>query len=452
MEFPWEAGFATSKFSIFSGYACNAGFPWVTYLSQVSANLDNSIIMQGTSPFAYNSPSFHSSSYLPKLEANFMKDFSCCGLVLPSLHDLLQHYEESHAHVQPPSTPRQQAQHIEGPPNTKAAIATNTASAVQRQAQLQTASTANHSPPGQLPANGTGVPRNQQQHPQYRTGEFARTPHPPVQDMDDVVDMEMDDIGDGEYSGIDSTQFQQTQFPLQNRSHIPPRSQFGQPTSARVPPLDLNALNLGNPLQAHQGLRNSQPTTPVSGGRPGGMYSNNPTVSSVNTPTLSAHPLQQQFRNSPDSSAPGTPAELDADFLGIIGNMSMTQSQQFMHGQQQAFGGYGFGNGNDMLDLCIDEPAKRLFSPGGFNLSSNPSQNRLGGAQYGPNSEIAQRIREQQRRVGLADTVSGLNGEEPKPFRCPVIGCEKAYKNQNGLKYHKSVSHALMCITTGLQH
>jgi len=26
-------------------------------------------------------------------------------------------------------------------------------------------------------------------------------------------------------------------------------------------------------------------------------------------------------------------------------------------------------------------------------------------------------------------------GEEHKPFKCPVIGCEKAYKNQNGLKY-----------------
>jgi transcription factor SFP1 len=24
--------------------------------------------------------------------------------------------------------------------------------------------------------------------------------------------------------------------------------------------------------------------------------------------------------------------------------------------------------------------------------------------------------------------------EEHKPFKCPVIGCEKAYKNQNGLK------------------
>ncbi|KAK3079647.1 Transcriptional regulator of ribosomal biogenesis proteins [Coniosporium uncinatum] len=31
--------------------------------------------------------------------------------------------------------------------------------------------------------------------------------------------------------------------------------------------------------------------------------------------------------------------------------------------------------------------------------------------------------------------------QEIKPFRCPVIGCEKAYKNQNGLKYHKQHGH-----------
>lgn len=30
-----------------------------------------------------------------------------------------------------------------------------------------------------------------------------------------------------------------------------------------------------------------------------------------------------------------------------------------------------------------------------------------------------------------------------KPFKCPVIGCEKAYKNQDGLKYHKQVSKGL---------
>ncbi|KAK2068227.1 hypothetical protein P8C59_002881 [Phyllachora maydis] len=35
-----------------------------------------------------------------------------------------------------------------------------------------------------------------------------------------------------------------------------------------------------------------------------------------------------------------------------------------------------------------------------------------------------------------------MPNEEHKPFRCPVVGCEKAYKNQNGLKYHKAHGHS----------
>lgn len=44
----------------------------------------------------------HSSSYLPNLEADFCKDYSCCGLILPTLHDLLRHYEEAHISPSPP--------------------------------------------------------------------------------------------------------------------------------------------------------------------------------------------------------------------------------------------------------------------------------------------------------------------------------------------------------------
>jgi len=106
------------------------------------------------------------------------------------------------------------------------------------------------------------------------------------------------------------------------------------------------------------------------------------------------------------------------------------------------FGGqFGFGMSNDMIDLCIDEPAKRLFQTSTQSNSQQAIHQRLGSGQYGPNSEIAKRIREQQIAAGLPDTNSNLQPhEEPKPFRCPVIGCEKAYKNQNGLKYHKTVS------------
>lgn len=42
------------------------------------------------------------ASYLPDLEADYCKDYSCCGQLLPTLHDLLRHYEEAHISQSPP--------------------------------------------------------------------------------------------------------------------------------------------------------------------------------------------------------------------------------------------------------------------------------------------------------------------------------------------------------------
>jgi len=413
-----------------------------------------SIIMAGTSPFTYQSPSYHSSSYLPKLEANFMRDFSCCAITLPSLHDLLQHYEEWHAQQAPQSLQRtSQSNQSNPPPNSKAAIAAGAAAAVQQQAQQQQQQQPlpiqSQNPPSAQNSNipGTkGLPQPSRQPPQQlQLVGLNRNPLQTVQDMDAVEDMEMDDDMGGNTKTPPPPAHQQAQLQQQ------PQMQFGQPGSARVPPLNLNTLNIANALQGHQGLRTSQPTTPVSAGRPSLPFQNNPTVSSVNTPTLSAHPLQQQhYRHTPDSSAPGTPGELDDDFGGNLpGDVSMPGNSQFLQNINPGYGGFGFGNGNDMLDLCIDEPAKRLFSPnGGFNTAQQYAQFRLGGGQYGPNSELARRIREQQMMVGIGDGSAGmLPGEEVKPFRCPVIGCEKAYKNQNGLKYHKTVRPNFLTIT-----
>ena len=42
------------------------------------------------------------TSYLPELEADYCKDYNCCGELLPTLHDLLRHYEEAHILASPP--------------------------------------------------------------------------------------------------------------------------------------------------------------------------------------------------------------------------------------------------------------------------------------------------------------------------------------------------------------
>lgn len=402
----------------------------------------SSIMMSGTSPFTFgNSPSYHSSSYLPKLEANFMRDFSCCGLTLPSLHDLLQHYEEAHAQKtsQPiKSTTADQPQI----PDARAAMATNAAAAVQQQVQ-QPQQHGNFKPIAPAQAS---FPPNQPPLNQPKPAAFSSNLQT-IPDMDAAEDLEMDDIDGVEEETPPPNPY--TQPPSNTQS---PQAQFNQPHQPRVPQLNMSMM------QGHQGLRNSTPTTPVSQGRQGLPFQKNPTVSSVNTPTLMSNPMQQQFqdlsgqyRSTPDSSAPGTPAELDENLMSGMGDMSMQNNLLLTGNQNQSYGFGGFGMNNDMLDLCIDEPAKRLFSPtGGYgNQNQQYAHMRLGSGQYGPNSDIARRIREQQMLAGVPDTTAGMMpNDEPKPFRCPVIGCEKAYKNQNGLKYHKSVSSRVFTNTT----
>lgn len=350
-----------------------------------------------------------------------MRDFSCCGITLPSLHDLLQHYEEAHAQ-KPPHPPQRVSQ---GAPASASENRSAVPGAPRNQLQPNQHQSSSIPPqnrgipsprPGDNQSGPTQGPQQQQTQQSQRTG-FA--PHTNDPDLDPVEDMEMDDA-------MEDTSYQDS--PLKDSV----QSRFGQRNNNGLPPLNLNML------QGHQGLRNSQPGTPVTSGRP---LQNNPTVSSVNTPTLMSNPLQRQgsqMRGTPDSSAPGTPEGLDDDIIGEFGEMSV-QNNPLLNSQSQIA---GVGGNSDMLNLCIDEPAKRLFSPtGGFNNSQQNATFRLGTSQYGPNSQIAQRIREQQMLAGVPDTAMSLfPNEEPKPFRCPVIGCEKAYKNQNGLKYHKSVS------------
>jgi transcription factor SFP1 len=263
--------------------------------------------MAGTSPFPMQSPSYHSSSYLPKLEANFMRDFACCGQTLPTLHDLLQHYEEAHAQQTPQSVGRASAAQRareNSTPNSKAAIAAQAASAVQQQSQQQ--QTQPSRPGLQMPQSGAvgGIQQQlmrQQQQSQPSTP-VQKNFQPIVDEMDDMDDMEMDD-GIGPMDQAPDTPVQIKQQPVQAAQ----QSFFGQQPRPQ--------LNLNSGMQ-HSGLRTSQPPTPASAGF---GFQNNPTVSSVNTPTLSTQPTQQHIPSfSPNVSVPGTPAhEIDDLGLGI---------------------------------------------------------------------------------------------------------------------------------------
>ena len=367
-----------------------------------------------------------------------MKDFRCCGLTLHSTHELLQHYEENHAQQMPASL-RKQSTQLDAAPGNKSRESTDSTEASQDPAQ-ESLSQAGTSDLSQTSASTQRSisPTSSQVAPQTRESApaiYQSVQLPPTQDIDGLQDMEMD-IDDGAMA--QPNDFQSQQYQMQDHPRMMQRSQFGQPASNRVAPLNLNTINMANPLQQHQGLRNSTPSTPIGSGRTAQIYQHNPTVSSVNTPTLSTYPRhQQQYAPTPDSSVPGTPGEPSIDFGGGIIPLG---GQQFMQNQYPAYGNYyDFGNGDEMLDLCIDEPAKRLFQNGNKKYKQS-SSSQLGDGQYSENSELARTIREQQRLAGVPDPQT--DGGVPKPFHCPVIGCEKAYKNQNGLKYHKAVGSA----------
>ena len=346
-----------------------------------------------------------------------MKDYVCCGLQLDSLHELLQHYEQAHAATGGQMLPR-------------------TSNSAQGGSRLGHRDGANH---------GTGnMAQQQTSQPDALNTQYGFNPPPNMQSNLDQnfaneFDNQQNGVGGMQGSGLDevdpldmemddSTSISHLQQQQQNM-HQSQQSLPGQ-HQPRLPPLN---MNLANAFQ-HQGLRTSTPTTPQASSQ-GFAMQHNPTVSSVNTPTLATF-QQQQNRSTPDSSHPGTPDQPDQDLGSLYGNMGMnTQLPQGL----DHFDGLGLNNVGTGLDgseqQFIDQPAKRLYSrtggQGGQHINGHGASS----------TELAKLMREQQLAIGMpaSGTTMGFPGEEHKPFRCPVIGCEKAYKNQNGLKYHKQV-------------
>lgn len=353
-------------------------------------------MMAGTSPNMFGqSPSFHSSSYLPKMEANFLRDYECCGIHLDSLHELLQHFEENHSGASSQITHRASSSSQGG---RKASFGERGSILGQNQGSL------NGFQRQQPPTSGSA-------------SQFNKTQLATVQDMDTLEDMEMDEPA----------------TPLANVPQ-PAQQQSQQFTS---PNMGLTSLDtpLANTITAQQAFRQSAPTTPATT-QPFQLFSN-PTVSSVNTPALSTQAMQQAHNRTPDSSIPGTPGELDPNFLQNYNMLMAANNGQMMPDDFNLGSGIGFGLSN-YEDMTIDEPAKRLFSKQ-TGLNPQQLQYAMKNGQIPMDSDFAKRMREQQLLGGTGGPVVGFPEPEIKPFRCPVIGCEKAYKNQNGLKYHKQV-------------
>ncbi|RCI12981.1 hypothetical protein L249_0267 [Ophiocordyceps polyrhachis-furcata BCC 54312] len=338
------------------------------------------IMMQNISPSPFgaapqSSSSFHSSSYLPKLEATFMRDFTCCDKILPNLHDLLQHYEESHTQSSPNSSRNNNNNSSNNKAFSQFGIPPASAASSSRTSQSS----------GRLQGPGFQISTSAADRADLSPA-VAHDDMDSVADMDAVADMEMDDdVGTMELD--DNSRMHQT------------RQLFGQ-----RPQLNMNTSGLT------QGLRTSQPPTPAAASF--GLQ-NNPTVSSVNTPTLSTQnqlPKQSGRAVVMDDGLSPMPAMVDMSEAAFVNEPN----------------------------YCINDPGKHLFSPNNpVGPGNRTVQQQLAalGLQQGHSADP------EANRALLQRLQSMMMPEEHKPFKCPVIGCEKAYKNQNGLKYHKAHGH-----------
>lgn len=402
-------------------------------------------VLAGTSPFVTHgqSPSIQSTSYLPKLEQTFMRDFRCCDRTWPTLHDLLQHYEEQH-HGNPSmqmsspqvnnlskqgvfpmqSAPRSNSRSMQ--PTSMGTSQNGMSGMGMQMAGQMGQQNRQYGAMGGMNMNMGGISSMMRQQtsmpgtPNQNQSQLSMN-----DDIDAVGDMEMDEMMD-----VDDSQrtIQQT------------RQMFGQ---QQRPQLHLNSSGLGgfNP----QALRTSTPTTPGTGAF---AFQNNPTVSSVNTPTLGTQPFRGQFQQDSSNLATPTTEMMDEDMSGLpkmspLSNMNLNINGLNGLNVSQFNIGFGNGNGNNLNNNfgTISDPGKQLFSPGGGNMLT-PEQQSIHQqfAQFGVDASALPPGTDLQ---AILQSLAPLAiQEEHKPFKCPVIGCEKAYKNQNGLKYHKTHGHS----------
>lgn len=248
---------------------------------------------------------------LPRLEANFCKDFSCCGLVLDDLHDLLQHYEDHHVKIEDDNV-----------------VATPSPAQMHAASHQQSAQNARPKP------DMEAMKRKAMLEMQYHLGQSDL--HGSVVDDDEVAFDNYSQIGEA--------------FQSRKRTWRPSMS---SPS--------VSTRDFFTPAQSPQST---------------------PTSSMPSTPTMA---ISHDFNGEGENPLLfGPPASSD-DWLFNDGRPQIPQIKKAR--QTQAHQGY---------------TTPEMMSPP--QVIEHPGSNLV-----------------------VVD----------KPYKCPVPGCDKAYKNQNGLKYHK---------------
>ena len=283
-------------------------------------------------------------SYHQPLEVDFCKDFSCCGLVLEDLHDLLQHYEE---------------QHVRADDDTSSAFGSSPVSASSFSTgggalhpQSVVSATPTASTTGRVRPDIDALKRKALADMHFHLGQPL--PH----DIESASPSSSSAVDDTD--SVVETQFEGLANP-RKRAFRPSMTSSVQPSMDFFTPVH----SPGSTPEA------SMPATPV-------MHLQHDFAAETDNPVLYAFPSV-------------------TDDWFAQGDASMSHFKR-------------------MRQAITSQPM--LASPTGSAVSTIDSLSH----------GVPQVIEHPGSSLVVVD----------KPFKCPVRGCDKAYKNQNGLKYHKA--------------
>ncbi|KAG2184087.1 hypothetical protein INT44_009102 [Umbelopsis vinacea] len=252
-----------------------------------------------------------------ELEASFCKNFSCCGLVLQDLHDLLQHYEESHVRFEEDEN----ASFDEDEDTWSCSSLNETSLSVPNSPQVLSRQLSSQT---------------------YQINALKRKAAATMSDFD-LYPEEEEEIEDNETAAFDTSVL---------------RSISGSPATAAP--------------------------------------------SAIITPRASPEPVTKKQKTSPAM------------------DMLLAQSAKKLASLPPS----------TVAAVAAAASSNGAASPASFSdLPLTPS---LSDEDF---------LAQAGALFAITAAASGPNQNADKPYKCPVAGCDKAYKNPNGLKYHNQHGH-----------
>ncbi|KAF9927967.1 hypothetical protein BGZ67_007223 [Mortierella alpina] len=351
------------------------------------------------------------TSQAREFETAYCRDFYCCGLTLLDLHDLLQHCEECHVHFEEDDLD-----------TDNEAEEDNNDLAVRRR---DSDSSEDHgwSDSDSLPSSPS-------------------TASPPRSDMSSITS--------GSNGHREAMAALRANARLASKFTSPDNHSTSLLHETQLLPRSTQTFAFENINSTTHALETFSATFGASAKRKAVVSMSDIYSAGANEEGQNAHPAM--FTNTSRRSKSSTAA---ADYLGPtikrhaaaaasstsgITSQSWSESQMrqaYPHPLSASSIGPYFGN--------IGQPTPNYLGRAPMFLQETPAYAWPSSTSTVPITSLAELIRQRDEIFNMIDDLTRIpqnaSGEN-KPYRCAVPGCDKAYKNPNGLKYHNLHGHS----------